>query len=115
MSSLQCPATMLVVPAATIGADLVARLAERRVARVWSDPESAEPAESVAEGLGVGLDLRAEVASRDGLAEIADRHPGETVLVVSAEAVDPLEVLADADGWSRAPWSLQVPGAGPRP
>jgi hypothetical protein len=107
VSSLQCPATLLVVPAAGVE---TLELGGRRVAHVWSDPASAGPAEAAAARLGVGVTLHDDVADRDALGEIADVHPGETVLVVSAQVTTATEVLADADGWSRRP--LGEAGAG---
>jgi hypothetical protein len=101
MSSLQCPATMLVVPAAAVEG---LQLAGLRVAHVWSDPASTRPAEAAAARLGVGVTQREDVADREVLGEIADLHPGETVLVVSSVVTSATEVLADADGWSRRPW-----------
>ena len=111
MSSLQCPATLLVVPAAQVkGLDL----GEHKVAHVWSDPASAPAAEAAAAALGVGTTLRDGVAGREALGEIADAHPGETVLVVSPEVPEPAEILADADGWSQRPWGRAGATADPR-
>jgi hypothetical protein len=107
VSSLQCPATMLVVPA--VGLETL-ELGGRRVAHVWSDPASEVEAEAAAVRLGVGVTLREDVADREALGEIADVHPGETVLVVSSDVSTATEVLADADGWSRRP--LGEAGAG---
>ena len=108
MSSLQCPVTMLVVPAPVVAA---LDLTGLPVAHVWADPASSAQAEARAARLGVGVTTRDVVAGREVLGEIADAHPGETVLVVSSDVVDPAVVLADSDGWSRRPWT----GAGAEP
>jgi hypothetical protein len=101
---------MLVVPAPGVEA---LELGGRRVAHVWCDPASAGPAGAAAARLGVGVTLREDIADRETLGEIADLHPGETVLVVSSEVLTATEVLADADGWSRRPWAEA--GADDRP
>ncbi len=146
MSSLQCPATLLLAshaePVDSTGlgptgrdqaADLADRLAGRRVCHVWTGPArpAAQTAEIVAERLGVGvttrdaLDVRPEAGLdvvaplREVLDEVADAHPGETVLVVGhgdafrlavpglarmevspapLEPCDVVELEADADG-----------------
>jgi hypothetical protein len=100
VSSLQCPATMLVVPVAGVEA---LQLGRRRVAQVWCDRASAGPAEAAAARLGVGVTQREDIADRATLGEIADVHPGETVLVVSSKVLIATEVVADTDGWSRRP------------
>ncbi|GAB2753248.1 hypothetical protein GCM10027020_01520 [Nocardioides salsibiostraticola] len=103
MSSLQCPATVLLTGPCEPGDDAVARLDDRlrtrKVGHVWSSdlPDAVRTAEAVATRCTVGstsrLDLRersfdetdAEVVERmrASLSEIADLHPGETVLVVT--------------------------------
>ena len=103
MTSLQCAATLLVVPAALLDVDLLG-LSARRVAWVWTDRAGTGPAERAATGLGVGVTVREDVAGREALHEIADRHPGETVLVVSTGVTEAIEVLADADGWVVTRW-----------
>jgi hypothetical protein len=102
VSSLQCPATLLVVPARELHPDHLDRIAARKVARVWTEPTVMRSADAVAERLGVGVTVAAYAGSREVLAEIADEHPGETVLVVIA-AGDAAEVVADADGWVSIP------------
>jgi hypothetical protein len=103
MSSLQCPTTLLVAPASELDPDHLERVAQRKVARVWSEPGVVERADVLAGRLGVGVTVAADAGSRQVLAEIADEHPGETVLVVTA-AGSPAEVLVDADGWVSSPW-----------
>jgi hypothetical protein len=112
VSSLQCPATLLVVPVAKVE---LLELGGRRVAHVWSDSASAGRAEAAAVRLGVGVTLREDVADREALGEIADVHPGETVVVVSSQVSTATEVLADADGWSRRPLGETGAGADPQP
>ena len=134
-------------------AELAEALAGRRVAQVWTSTRAraVQTAEIVAAALGVGVTTREglrvagrrpgsapdtpltgartdrEAADRFGavLGEVADAHPGETVLVVShGEAIglgvpalarlattqvrlgpcQTVEVLADADGWVCTRW-----------
>ncbi len=103
MSSLQCATTLLLIPDGGRAAGLTARLTGRRVAHVWTSPHApaAQTARLVAPGLGVGVTTRPELRERGPeepaadaveriggcLAEIADQHPGETVLVVSHDAL----------------------------
>ena len=103
MSSLQCPATLVLTGPCEPGDDgetgLADPLGTRKVGHVWSSDlhDAVRTAEVVATRCGVGstsrLDLRerssgetdVEVAERmrASLSEIADLHPGETVLVVT--------------------------------
>jgi hypothetical protein len=103
MSSLQCPTTLLLLPARELDPDDLSRLASRKLARVWTEPTVARAADAVAERLGVGVTVAAFAGSREVLAEIADEHPGETVLVLIASG-DPAEVVVDADGWLFKPF-----------
>ena len=101
MSSLQCPATMLVLPCSGLKE---VDLGGLRIAHVWCDPESAVFAQPLATNLGLGVTVRDDVSGREALSDIADLHPGETVLVVGSDVTTATEVLVDADGWSRRPW-----------
>ncbi|WP_227486659.1 hypothetical protein [Nocardioides malaquae] len=107
MSSLQCPATLLVAAcgavaeasAAEVVRDWYAQLAHRRVASVWSAPSAG--ARAVARDLSVRLgcpvQLRPDLDDgvpgqgaastlREVLQEAADLHRGETVLVLLGAA-----------------------------
>ena len=103
MSTLQCPTTLLVAPATELDPDHLDRIARRKVARVWSEPGVVERADVLADRLGVGVTVAADAGSREVLSEIADEHPGETVLVVTV-AGRAIEVVTDADGWVSTPW-----------
>ena len=103
MSSLQCPTTLLVAKASELDPDHLDRVARRKVARVWSEPAVVERADMLADRLGVGVTIAADAGSREVLSEIADEHPGETVLVVTV-AGSTIEVVTDADGWVSTPW-----------
>ncbi len=121
MSTLQCPATLLVV---RDDADLSEVSAGRRISHVWSaDPAAGALAAS---RLGVGYSVVESLASgevpalREALGDIADRTPGETTVVLGldglraalavvarleaapaeAEAADSLELVIDADDWT---------------
>ncbi len=121
MSTLQCPATLLVV---RDDADLSEVSAGRRISHVWSaDPAAGALAAS---RLGVGFSVVESLASgevpalREALGDIADRTPGETTVVLGldglraavavvarleaapaeAEAADSLELVIDADDWT---------------
>lgn len=102
MSALQCPATLvLTCPGEPHEAAerLVERLAALRVSYVWhsDQPDAVRTAEILAARCGVGLASRHDLRERtDGepdvdvverirtsLAEIADLHPGESVLVIT--------------------------------
>ena len=132
MSDLQCPARLLLASPAEAGhePDLADAVVGDRVARVWTSPTASavRTAEAVAARLGVGVlvheDLQdrsvgGETVAQAGvrvaavLAEIADAHRGEAVLVVSharalraavpstADLIDRVVVglEGDADGW----------------
>ncbi len=121
MSTLQCPATLLLVRAGDPDR-LATALTGRRVARVWTgtDDAAARTAVELAARLGVGVTTDAVLDADAGAAldTVADAHPGETVLLLVPPAVlaqvprvcrtttapcgpvDPdsvVEVLADAD------------------
>ena len=129
MSTLQCPATLLVV---RDDADLSEVSAGRRISHVWSaDPAAGALAAS---RLGVGFSVVESLASgevpalREALGDIADRTPGETTVVLGlddlraalavvarleaapaeAEAADSLELVIDADDWTCRPGSRDV-------
>ena len=129
MSTLQCPATLLVV---RDDADLSEVSAGRRISHVWSaDPAAGALAAS---RLGVGYSVVESLASgevpalREALGDIADRTPGETTVVLGldglraalavvarleaapaeAEAADSLELVIDADDWTCRPGSRDV-------
>jgi probable phosphoglycerate mutase len=121
-------------------AALAEALASRRVAHVWTStqPPAVQTGEIVAARLGVGVTTRlglGEPADRFGavLHEIADAHPGETVLVVShggaietgvpdvarmqAQArrlddCESVELLADADAWVCTRWGSPLVSQG---
>jgi probable phosphoglycerate mutase len=122
MSSLQCPARVLVAQhgEASYAGDLAERLRGERIARVWTSSlvSAVATAEIAAARLGVGVELRERV-DEEVLDEIADEHPGEAVLVVGdgeallatvsrlvgvAPAPGPgvVELEKDADGWRLA-------------
>ena len=114
MSTLQCPATLLVV---RNDADLTDVTAGRRISHVWSaDPAAGALA---ARRLGVGCSVVEELASgdvhalREALGDIADRTPGETTVVLGLDdlraalaapadlgAADSLELVIDSDDWT---------------
>jgi hypothetical protein len=129
VSTLQCPATLLVV---RDDADLSEVSAGRRISHVWSaDPAAGALAAS---RLGVGFSVVESLASgevpalREALGDIADRTPGETTVVLGlddlraalavvarleaapaeAEAADSLELVIDADDWTCRPGSRDV-------
>lgn len=102
MSSLQCPATLLLAACADdagVAQDLARRVAGRRVASVWTGthPDTLRTAEVVASQLGMPHAPRGELDPsdadealdaaverlRDVLQEAADLHRGEVVLLVT--------------------------------
>ncbi|MGZ5417544.1 MAG: hypothetical protein ACXWDI_10215 [Nocardioides sp.] len=120
MSDLQCPATFLVL--GTGAADRPAPdLRHARLAAVYAVAPDAEVAARIAREAGLPLRWLQEPSGTtypDGLADLADLHRGETVLVVlrpgavSALAerggLDPtrnrvIRVAVDADGWTVRP------------
>jgi hypothetical protein len=107
MSDLQCAARIIVVtpPAMADVTWLASELYRERVQVVYAadDVPDTGPVETLAEDLGVpcrsGHGLLDDTS--EGLADIADRHRGETVVVVrGGSATTPLLMLVDADGTS---------------
>ena len=117
MSDLQCPATFLV-----LGADRTAPdLRHARVAAVYAVAPDAEVAARIAQGAGLPVRLLEEPSGTtypDGLADLADLHRGETVVVVLGPGavtvlaerggLDPdrnqvIRLDVDADGWTVRP------------
>lgn len=124
MSDLQCPATFLVVATAARAEAIPAP--GPRLAAVYAVPEGAAVAATWAReaGLSVGaLEAAGGTSYAAALAELADLHRGETVLVVLPDAaVDELagavhgagpvlEVVVDADGWSVRIWTSSSTGS----
>ena len=120
MSDLQCPATFLVL--GTGGAARPApELRQARLAAVYAVTPDADVAAWIAREAGLPvrpLEESAGTTYPDGLADLADLHRGETVVVVlptravSALAerggLDParnrvIRVAVDADGWTVRP------------
>lgn len=127
MSTLQCPATLLLVDP---GHDLAPPGAERRIAHVWAPPRAADRARGLAARLQVGSTVLPELAVdgpagpdgwREALGEVADRTPGETTVVLALDeglraalpaiartdltadqlaAAGVIELAVDADGWT---------------
>lgn len=116
MTDLHCAATLLLVPAG-LAADLGPALARARVAHVWTGTAapSLGAAEAIAGDLGVGVtergDLDEPAALDQSLAEIADEHRGETVVVVVEGGEAVVEVAIDGDGVARRAWGQSQPGA----
>jgi len=126
MSDLQCPATFLVLGPA--GGDAVARLSGTRLAAAYAVPEGLDVATALAGESGPPVTaLELDTASYgSALAELADVHRGETVLVVVPRAVaavlagrgedevgpvaEVLEVAVDSDGWSVRKWTSAPAG-----
>ena len=138
MSDLQCAATLLVVSGSDADpAPLAEELKVARVASLYAADGQQNPAETLADGLGLAVrqlgDL--ETDARGALGEVVDLHRGETVLVVvpnrwlveslpglltnvpddfgvgrGASAWSPAEVAADADGWVLRRWTGEPVG-----
>ncbi|HET7397246.1 MAG TPA: hypothetical protein VFJ94_01890 [Intrasporangium sp.] len=110
MSDLQCAARLLLVPPfeASNGGALAGSFRLERVAAVYAAAGDLEAARQLA----TRLQVRARQTSGalepgdDALTELADRHRGESVVVVSGGVVSPCVVLVDGDGWNVAPLSL---------
>ncbi len=121
MSDLQCAARFVVLDADTLrdlGAldntdGLVERLCSERIAGLYAADELA--GSGAVRRLAQGLGLRIEPAPGDlafggeGYEELADRHRGETVVLVRPgraglptphPTLHPTLLLVDADGWS---------------
>lgn len=110
MSDLQCAATVLLVPvdrARTLGG----QLKRARIAHVWASttPPVGRAAERLASDLGVGVSERTDLDDPEqldlALAEIADEHRGETVVVLVPDGDAVMEIAIDGDGWVRRPWA----------
>jgi hypothetical protein len=118
MSDLQCPATFLVLaPGSEERVSSTRRLGDARIAAVYAGSTADATAARVADQVGLTVIRREEpqgAAYPSGLADLADLHRGETVVVVlpaptvAALARETgllrpggagLEVLMDADGW----------------
>lgn len=110
VSDLQCAARIILITPAGLGdgSGLAADLFGERVQDVYAadDVPDARPVASLAAGLEVSChtaygDLR---NGTDALQDIADRHRGETVVVVRpGAATEPMLLLVDADGSSLHP------------
>jgi hypothetical protein len=113
MSDLHCAATLLLVPVEQ-APGVAGTLTTARIAHVWSGTEALtlQAAEKAAAGLGVGTTTRSELDDPEEmdtvLAEIADEHRGETVIVVVGAGDAVTEVIIDSDGLERRAW-----GGGP--
>ncbi|GAA5027845.1 hypothetical protein GCM10023258_22930 [Terrabacter aeriphilus] len=105
MSDLQCPARVVVVnpPALADVPWLAAEVHLERVQAVYAadDVPDTGPVEALADDLGVPSHL-AHGDLGDGsadLAAVADRHRGESVVVVRAgDAAEPVLLLVDSEG-----------------
>ena len=107
MSDLQCAARIIVVnpPGLADVPWLASELYRENVQVVYAadDVPDSGPVETLAEDLGVpcrsGHGLLGD--GSEGLEGVADRHRGETVVVVrGGPAVEPVLMLMDADGTS---------------
>lgn len=107
MSDLQCAARFVVLEAKAIGelAGLAERLVAERTAGLYAAHDVA--GEGAVMRLAGELGLSVEAAPGDltlggaGYDDLADRHRGETVVIVrSGAASAPILLLVDADGWS---------------
>jgi hypothetical protein len=105
VSDLQCAARIIVVTPAGLGdvAWLASSIHLERVQAVYAadDVSDTGPVESLADDLGVPSHLGHGDLSdgSDGLADVVDRHRGETVVVVrGGDTPDPVLMLIDADG-----------------
>jgi hypothetical protein len=116
MSDLQCAARFVVIDATGLGdvPGLVGRLARERIAGVYAAHDVAHDSavERLAQGLGLPVD---EVAGdlgfgAEGYEDLADRHRGETAVVVRTGGdPDPALLLVDADGISVQQWPSEQP------
>ena len=127
MSTLQCPATLLLVaPGAAVDGE-VGTTPALRITHVWAAPDAEDEARELAERLRVGTTVLPELpadgvaAWRDALSGLADQTPGETTVVLALDealraalpaltrtgltedqlaAAGVLELAVDADGWA---------------
>ncbi|EWT02287.1 hypothetical protein N865_06765 [Intrasporangium oryzae NRRL B-24470] len=110
MSDLQCAARIILLTPAGLGDIpwLASELYRERVQAVYAadDVPDTGPVESLADDLGVPSHL-AHGDLGDGtpdLEGIADRHRGETVVVVrGGDEPEPVLMLVDADGTVKGP------------
>jgi hypothetical protein len=105
VSDLQCAARIVIVTPAGLGdvAWLASELFRERVQEVYAadDVPDTGPVETLAEDLGVPChSAHGDLGDgSEGLAALADRHRGETVVVVRGGAArEPVLMLIDADG-----------------
>ena len=110
MSDLQCAARFVVVDGAGLGdvERLVSRLAGERVAAVYAAHPLAGDAAVTRLAAGLGVPPVAVDGDLDfgaaGYDDLADRHRGETAVVVRpGQAAEPTLLLVDADGFTTAP------------
>ena len=110
MSDLQCAARLVVVnPPGLVDLDaLTSSLAHEKVTAVYTANDVTAPgqAASLAEHLGVAVEPANDSLcdATSGFEEIADRHRGETAVVVRrGEHAAPVLVLVDADGMTSRP------------
>lgn len=121
MSDLQCAARFLLLPSSDVEEHRrrVASLRFERVARVYAAQPDLAAARRLAAGLGVpagliaGLIAGEPVPVDDALRDLADRHRGETVVVVTAAVSSAWVVLVDGDGATWRPCRSTGP-RGPR-
>lgn len=111
MSDLQCAARFVVLDVAGLGdlGPLVPRLAGERVVALYAaQPLLRHPALALlAAALGLPADpVDGELGfGGDGYADLADRHRGETAVVVRrGESPHPVLLLVDADGFATQPF-----------
>jgi hypothetical protein len=111
MSDLQCAARFVVIDASGLGdvPGLVGRLARERIAGVYAAHDVAHDGAVVrlAEGLGLPVDkVEGDLGfGADGYEDLADRHRGETAVVVRTGGDSaPALLLVDADGISVQRW-----------
>jgi hypothetical protein len=111
VSDLQCAARFVVVDRAGLSdvQRLVSRLAGERVAALYAaQPLAQDPAVTrLAERLEVPAAwVEGDLAfGGDGYEDLADRHRGETAVVVrEGQASEPTLLLVDSDGYATEPF-----------
>ena len=116
MSDLQCAARFVVLDASGLDdvPGLVGRLAAERVVGVYAAQTVARDGAVVrlAEGLGLPVDeVEGDLGfGSDGYDDLADRHRGETAVVVRAGGdPTPALLLVDADGIAVRRWPSEQP------